>query len=44
MVVFKRKRFTEVRIRKKVDNYRQGGLWREYLLGEKAGWMLFNLM
>lgn len=43
MVVFKRKCFTEVRIRKKVDNHRQG-LWREYLVGEKAGWMLFNLM
>lgn len=35
MIVFKGKCFTEVRIRKRVDNHRQGGLWRESICLER---------
>lgn len=35
--LYLRQYFSEVRIRKRIDDHRQGGLWWERLLGEKAG-------
>lgn len=44
MIVFEKQYFTEVRIRKRVDNHRQAGAWSKCLLGEKTWWTLFNMM
>lgn len=42
--MFEREYFTDVGIRKRVDTHRQAGAWSKCLLGEKAGWTLFNVM